>query len=94
MSILGAFIFSISLTSQLYDESGAVFVASVIFCMFLMIYIIGFYSMFQAYFMLTKPGISGSVRNLILIRHTAGILVFFICDLYVFAFTFEMAFNI
>ena len=42
--------------------------------------------MFQAYFMLSKPGISGSVRSLILKRHTAAILVFFICDLYVFAF--------
>lgn len=36
---------------------------------------------------LNKPGISGSARKLILRRHTTSIVLFFVCNLYIFTFT-------
>ena len=48
----------------------------------------GIYSIGEAYIVLKKPGISAHVRTLIFRRHTSSICIFFVCNIYVFAYTF------
>ena len=54
----------------------------------------GVSSIIYAYCKLSKPGISSSIRSLILRRHTLGIVVFFISNLYVFFYGIFKVFNI
>jgi hypothetical protein len=54
----------------------------------------GVSSIIYAYCKLSKPGISSSIRSLILRRHTLGIVVFFISNLYVFFYGILKVFNI
>lgn len=55
---------------------------------------LGIYSVFLANKVLSKPGISGAARNLILKRHVTTISIFFICNIYIFAYTFYDIFRI
>ncbi len=57
-------------------------------------FLLGLYSIFEAYRVLSKPGISGAARTLILRRHATGILVFFVCNFYVYAFTIFKCYDI
>jgi len=41
--------------------------------------------------MLSKPGISASVRKLIMKRHTAGIVLFIVCNLYTLGFCLQVS---
>jgi len=41
--------------------------------------------------MLSKPGISASVRKLIMKRHTAGIFLFIVCNLYTLGFCLQVS---
>lgn len=41
--------------------------------------------------MLSKPGISASVRKLIMKRHTAGIILFIVCNLYTLGFCLQVS---
>lgn len=41
--------------------------------------------------MLSKPGISASVRKLIMKRHTAGIVLFIVCNLYTLGFCLQIS---
>ena len=66
----------------------------VIFIAFILMFILGLYSVVLANKVLNKPGISGAARLLILKRHAATISIFFICNLYVFVFTIYDIFNI
>ena len=51
-------------------------------------------SIIYAYCKLSKPGISSSIRSLILRRHTLGIIVFFVSNLYVFFYGILKVFKI
>lgn len=57
-------------------------------------FILGLYSIYEAYRVLSKPGISGAARTLILRRHATGIIVFFVCNFYVYAFTVYKCYDI
>lgn len=94
LSPVVALIMSVGLTTQLVNGAQDVFMAKISFVAFLFLYATGIYSCYLAYKMLTKPGISACVRSLILKRHTAGISVFFICNLYVFAYSIQASFGI
>lgn len=66
----------------------------VIFLAFILMFILGIYSIVLANDVLNKPGISGAARILILKRHAATISIFFVCNLYVFVFTIYDIFGI
>ncbi len=65
-----------------------------IFTVYILLFFFGFYSLIHAYLVLSKPGISAGCRNLIFKRHAASILVFFLSNLYVFAYSAVQTFNI
>jgi hypothetical protein len=48
--------------------------------------IFGIFSVYLAFKVLNKPGISGSARTLILKRHVSSMTIFFICNLYIVMF--------
>jgi len=50
---------------------------------YLLIICSGIYSIAFAYLRLSKPGISGSARSLVLKRHTLGIIIFCSTNLYI-----------
>ena len=53
---------------------------------FIIMIILGIFSVYLANSVLNKPGISGSARSLILKRHVSTLSLFFICNLYIAAF--------
>lgn len=54
----------------------------------------GLGSIIYAYIVLNKPGISQGCRSLILKRHAAGIIVFFITQFYIFVYSVYVCFGI
>jgi hypothetical protein len=66
----------------------------IIFIWFISMFTLGIYSVYLAHKVLSKPGISGAARNLILKRHVITISIFFICNIYIFAYTFYDIFRI
>ena len=65
-------------TGEFADWAGYFMTAcylSLIFC--------GIFSIIYAYLKLSKPGISGSARSLVLKRHAAGIILYVLSNLYI-----------
>jgi len=59
--------------------------------LYLSLYLAGFYSIFLAWRVLSKPGISGSVRRLIMKRHTASIMLFVVCNMYTLGYCIQVS---
>jgi len=53
---------------------------------FFIMVVFGIFSVYLAFKVLNKPGISGSARTLILKRHVSSMTIFFICNLYIVLF--------
>ena len=80
-------ILALASTHELLDSKSQYKFFGTFFALFyIFVYLIGLYSCYLAYKILSKPGISGSLRSLILKRHTAGIILFQVCNLYVLVF--------
>lgn len=54
----------------------------VVLISFVTLYIVGVYSFIYSYRALSKPGISGAARNLVLKRHSTGILLYVVTNFY------------
>jgi hypothetical protein len=65
----------------------SLFMWYILFVAFILIYVFGIYSIFFAWIVLSKPGISESVRSIILKRHTASIILFIVSSLYISTFS-------
>lgn len=65
-------------TGQFADWAGY-FMTSCFLCLIFC----GIFSIIYAYLKLSKPGISGTARSLVLKRHAAGIILYVLCNLYV-----------
>ena len=83
-SILSAFIVSTYWVTGQWYQSGIYWSFQVFL---IVIYLFGFYSIIEAWRVLSRPGISGSARTLILRRHATGIFIFQVCNIYYLAFS-------
>ncbi len=86
-SVIAATIISVVFVVQFRIEETSYSSDWIIQFMFIFQFLVGIYSIYKANVVLNKPGISGSARKLILRRHTTSIVVFFVCNLYIFIFT-------
>lgn len=77
---------SIGLTSINITNRNSLAVAWIFLLSFIIMIILGIFSVYLANSVLNKPGISGSARSLILKRHVSTLSLFFICNLYIAAF--------
>lgn len=88
VSFGGAFLFSLGVTNELTNKATTVTFQWLLLLIWIGFLIAGTYSIVTARLVLSKPGISisGSARRLILVRHTTGIILYTICNLYVFVY--------
>jgi hypothetical protein len=91
ISPLVAFAFAIGVTIQTLNSKKNKVMFWLISIVYIAIYTTGIYSIFIANQMLSKPGISASVRKLIMKRHTAGIILFIVCNLYTLGYCLQVS---
>lgn len=90
-SMISSILVSIIWVYKSRVEAGSYWTIQIIF---ITQFLSAIYSIFEAYRVLGRPGISGSARTLILRRHATGIIIFFVCNIYVFSFTVYKSYGI
>lgn len=87
-SLVMGLIVGFTQTKKLFDFNNYISLIA-----YVLLWCAGAWSIYYAILRLTKPGISGSERSLVLYRHAIGILIFLLTNFYVICGCFYEAFN-